>query len=175
MKINLVMKRTWVTHPLHAILLSLVLIFVSGEKVMADGPPLDQDSDGTLTLPASLAKVTGTMQLEAEEDGRSLGSWSNKADYVSWPIMVTKTGKYRVELTYSEDPSCPGNVLSLSCGNERVEIKQRVTDSWVIFRTVKVGEMSLNNLGPTEVCLKVVRSEERRVGKECRSRWSPYH
>ena len=22
---------------------------------------------------------------------------------------------------------------------------------------------------------KVMRSEERRVGKECRSRWSPYH
>ena len=22
---------------------------------------------------------------------------------------------------------------------------------------------------------KVLRSEERRVGKECRSRWSPYH
>ena len=26
-----------------------------------------------------------------------------------------------------------------------------------------------------ETCLKVSRSEERRVGKECRSRWSPYH
>ena len=24
-------------------------------------------------------------------------------------------------------------------------------------------------------CLKNIRSEERRVGKECRSRWSPYH
>src|ERR1035438_9287534 len=24
-------------------------------------------------------------------------------------------------------------------------------------------------------CFGVVRSEERRVGKECRSRWSPYH
>ena len=23
--------------------------------------------------------------------------------------------------------------------------------------------------------LRVIRSEERRVGKECRSRWSPYH
>ena len=23
--------------------------------------------------------------------------------------------------------------------------------------------------------VKLVRSEERRVGKECRSRWSPYH
>src|SRR3712207_4200353 len=25
------------------------------------------------------------------------------------------------------------------------------------------------------VCLLTMRSEERRVGKECRSRWSPYH
>ena len=25
------------------------------------------------------------------------------------------------------------------------------------------------------VCFSVLRSEERRVGKECRSRWSPYH
>ena len=26
-----------------------------------------------------------------------------------------------------------------------------------------------------EALLRLVRSEERRVGKECRSRWSPYH
>src|SRR5258708_21804498 len=26
-----------------------------------------------------------------------------------------------------------------------------------------------------DYCLVPVRSEERRVGKECRSRWSPYH
>ena len=26
-----------------------------------------------------------------------------------------------------------------------------------------------------ETCDRVIRSEERRVGKECRSRWSPYH
>jgi len=26
-----------------------------------------------------------------------------------------------------------------------------------------------------EVIASVLRSEERRVGKECRSRWSPYH
>ena len=27
----------------------------------------------------------------------------------------------------------------------------------------------------TESCIELCRSEERRVGKECRSRWSPYH
>src|ERR1035437_4473946 len=26
-----------------------------------------------------------------------------------------------------------------------------------------------------DVAIEVLRSEERRVGKECRSRWSPYH
>ena len=31
------------------------------------------------------------------------------------------------------------------------------------------------NVAQTESYLKELRSEERRVGKECRSRWSPYH
>ena len=29
--------------------------------------------------------------------------------------------------------------------------------------------------GPGQVRRPLLRSEERRVGKECRSRWSPYH
>src|SRR2546429_5206498 len=38
------------------------------------------------------------------------------------------------------------------------------------FRTDEVLEQSLSHfISPEE------RSEERRVGKECRSRWSPYH
>ena len=31
------------------------------------------------------------------------------------------------------------------------------------------------NLDWTKICQQSSRSEERRVGKECRSRWSPYH
>ena len=30
-------------------------------------------------------------------------------------------------------------------------------------------------MGGLEAVKWLVRSEERRVGKECRSRWSPYH
>src|SRR5258706_12154558 len=33
----------------------------------------------------------------------------------------------------------------------------------------------LNNLGHAQARRHEYRSEERRVGKECRSRWSPYH
>ena len=30
-------------------------------------------------------------------------------------------------------------------------------------------------IGTAEIPAETTRSEERRVGKECRSRWSPYH
>src|SRR2546425_13371542 len=38
------------------------------------------------------------------------------------------------------------------------------------YKSSKVHLKRLPTRGP-----QVVRSEERRVGKECRSRWSPYH
>ena len=33
----------------------------------------------------------------------------------------------------------------------------------------------INHMSPARYRHAIVRSEERRVGKECRSRWSPYH
>ena len=41
----------------------------------------------------------------------------------------------------------------------------------LIIESVEEAGFSLKDLG----CVAVLRSEERRVGKECRSRWSPYH
>ena len=37
------------------------------------------------------------------------------------------------------------------------------------FSSIAIGAIS------STVNFKLSRSEERRVGKECRSRWSPYH
>ena len=48
-----------------------------------------------------------------------------------------------------------------------------------IERTLKVTTNKRPNpspsFTPSEKSSSLVRSEERRVGKECRSRWSPYH
>ena len=37
------------------------------------------------------------------------------------------------------------------------------------------AKIKFDKIGEKNLLLKFARSEERRVGKECRSRWSPYH
>ena len=39
----------------------------------------------------------------------------------------------------------------------------------------KENQLHFTDKGKKAILNKLVRSEERRVGKECRSRWSPYH
>ena len=59
--------------------------------------------------------------------------------------------------------------LSLLDGIERVMARTGLrikTDSKLIRAAIQVAHASLQDES---------RSEERRVGKECRSRWSPYH
>src|SRR3712207_9279469 len=44
-----------------------------------------------------------------------------------------------------------------------------------IQRFTGITQEMVDGAPPAEVTLPELRSEERRVGKECRSRWSPYH
>src|ERR1035441_6301026 len=40
---------------------------------------------------------------------------------------------------------------------------------------IEWAQVNHRQLGRNRIPSRIVRSEERRVGKECRSRWSPYH
>ena len=76
--------------------------------------------------------------------------------------------------------------------SHRVLISTFNTSIFIELKKVYVGiEIELSNIGKVYVYIsknpvvqhnfqfeedyKIARSEERRVGKECRSRWSPYH
>src|SRR5260370_30228363 len=65
------------------------------------------------------------------------------------------------------DPRRAG--VGLACGKGRAKRLQRGADLDVLLDPAHVG------LDHGEAAVGVARSEERRVGKECRSRWSPYH
>ena len=60
--------------------------------------------------------------------------------------------------------------LSFSEASKKLYISQSA-----VSQSIKVLEKKLNQPLFIRSTKKVQRSEERRVGKECRSRWSPYH
>src|SRR5260370_26200233 len=70
------------------------------------------------------------------------------------------------------------------CAAQRDSISHPQSNAFLIRNTVSLGSTHIFTpifhfpnpfQTPTQLCHRIERSEERRVGKECRSRWSPYH
>src|SRR3989475_5834498 len=75
--------------------------------------------------------------------------------------------------------ACPGNsaaALGAVAATLGIALRQAMLIELYTFATSILGAaMRLVRLDHEEAQLILARSEERRVGKECRSRWSPYH
>src|SRR2546426_1889362 len=57
-----------------------------------------------------------------------------------------------------------------------VHTAESATYGWDVVRgSWSVEQFKLDRPAPQSIAFAAWRSEERRVGKECRSRWSPYH
>ena len=69
------------------------------------------------------------------------------------------------------DNTLPYKVADMSLaewGRKEIEISEHEMPGLMAVRRKYGPEKPLKGV-------RVMRSEERRVGKECRSRWSPYH
>ena len=56
-----------------------------------------------------------------------------------------------------------------------LDISQTIVSGFFNMMMIVDMSQSSRSFGDCQKDLDAVRSEERRVGKECRSRWSPYH
>ena len=70
-------------------------------------------------------------------------------------------------VTIGEKPAPGVIVVAAAINSRQVPLAQAVSDA--------EGKYRINGLIPGQLIVVASRSEERRVGKECRSRWSPYH
>ena len=88
---------------------------------------------------------------------------------------------YRVRQTF-ERPTIADVGLAVRQEFSKLGLKSRIGDGKRVGITV--GSRGIKDILPILLALvgevkacggELLRSEERRVGKECRSRWSPYH
>src|SRR2546428_6653997 len=62
-----------------------------------------------------------------------------------------------------------------SCWYRRTNVSTTYRNAGPSFRSVVMSLKRIPSVGKFLMSRIFARSEERRVGKECRSRWSPYH
>ena len=80
-------------------------------------------------------------------------------------MLMPKRVKYRRQHRQStKGKSKGGNVVDFGEYGLQATTAARVTS-----RQIEAARIAMTRY------MKLCRSEERRVGKECRSRWSPYH
>ena len=112
---------------------------------------------------------------------RGHDSWSpahhGKEDHDSFAAILARFNKARAaclsaQTDASRAPDSTTRTVTWFAGLSESAVPVYIGDHILGF--LETGEVMLKN--PTKKHFaSITRSEERRVGKECRSRWSPYH
>jgi len=117
-----------------------------------------------LTSLAGLGKLSGISQVWISNMStlRELGSWFSDSEIFSFTIENCPAV---VGLQSLSGIASSSSVFVVGC--DSLKSTAGLEDIEYLYELTLVGNPRLSEI--------VSRSEERRVGKECRSRWSPYH
>src|SRR2546430_15043614 len=95
-------------------------------------------------------------------------------------LFATKAGvvKKTVLSEFGNPRSVGIRAINIEKGDELIDVQVTDGKNDIVLATrhgmsIRFHEKDVRDMGRTATGVK--RSEERRVGKECRSRWSPYH
>ena len=106
---------------------------------------------------------------------------------VSFSAGMTQLGGSAIALTpeelqISRGESLPDTARALSCYLDAIAVRtydHAELEAWAEWASIPVINALTADEHPCQALADALtirdRSEERRVGKECRSRWSPYH
>ena len=133
----------------------------------------------------SVCKITVDVALEDIEAPEDMALVINGEDTAELEVKLLPEDATDVELAFESSDENVATVdadgkvtavangecvITVSCGDIKAETAIKVDTAPV---ELKAEDMEI--VAGKTAQVDVVRSEERRVGKECRSRWSPYH
>src|SRR5271166_5653493 len=124
------------------------------------------------TLEAVLAGKDLVIPANARLYGRVLSASPKQDDKNSWLAVVVE----RAEWKQHSLPLHAFISAQIVISQSNNQVAEKTTYSPQNPRTMRQSARATLATDPTlSSLIKAPRSEERRVGKECRSRWSPYH
>ena len=156
--------------------------------LIAGSGSTDHDGNGPQLKPATLKKLSDELASRniatLRYDKRGAGGWKKEFgrpedfrfkdfvdDAASLVGYLRSSGKFSkvVVIGHSE-----GGLVAILTAR-RVAVDRLVLLATAARKQGDLLKAQLEKQLPPEKLAPIARSEERRVGKECRSRWSPYH
>ena len=129
---------------------------------------LEADLDEALTGKAALEIINEDLLAGMKVVGELFGSGQMQLPFVLQSTEVMKTAVSHLEphIDKVENSSGKGTLVLATVRGDVHDIGKNLVDIIVSNNGYTIINISIK---------QTTRSEERRVGKECRSRWSPYH
>jgi len=125
-----------------------------------DGDPqaaIPSLAGGSAVLGAVDATIHGTIARYEGGPGKdNIGWWTNKADWVSWEVEVTKRGKYAVEVRYSCSADSAGSRYEVAVASQKLEDTVEPTGAWGSFAAKTIGTVTVNRTGRVAVSVRAL-------------------
>lgn len=118
---------------------------------------LEQQPDGSVTLPASEADLQGTLQYEVGGGKDNIGYWTNPHDTASWTFTAAHPGKFKVVATLAATASGKFDVV---VADQKLSGAAPATGSYTQFQEVELpGELELAKAGEFTLVVKPVAAD----------------
>ena len=137
-----------------------------------------RDRKAVFAAVEGLPKEWSSIDVLINNAGLAAGrDWFDEADMEDWETMIDTNVKGLLYLSKAVIPGMKerkaGHIINLGSTAAK-EVYEKGNVYCATKSAVEAISQSMR-IDLLRFGIKVTRSEERRVGKECRSRWSPYH
>jgi hypothetical protein len=119
----------------------------AGDVATSDSTMVMQEANGHVNLTPVTAKLQGgDLTLQSDGPDTLVTNWTTTNQWVEWKFMVSQTGLFTVQLTYSAAESAEGSLILVEIDDEQKQWELRSTkdeDSFIIDKFF----MAINTLG----------------------------
>jgi alpha-L-fucosidase len=113
-----------------------------------------QGSDSPFQLDYLNCRTSGGAMKRFNRDGKfHIGRWTKPEDRVSWNVLVSQPGRYRVIVRYAAKPEWAGRKYVIQYGSEAMNGTVQATGDWYQYKSFDLGTVALPRKGPLAIVM----------------------
>jgi len=138
-----------------------VVVLEMAAPLKVDPPLVTQGSDDPFHLDYMNGVTAGKALKRFNRKGNFfISKWTSPEDSITWHLLVSQTGSYKVQITYAARAEMQGGKYSLTIGPHSLSGVVERTGEDFDYKTVDLGTLTLPQAGPITVRIQPAGSND---------------